>query len=169
LDLAFGHREKRLAAAASAVLLVVAVALVALARGMSSPYPLAQSSHAPMFTAIAPQAINAACVEQVGPFVSSLESLDSGIGPNLAFNDYEQMVSTAQSARGQVNISKLDPPCVAVFAGAQAALGEHLEAFNNWNSCNATTGCTRQSIESSLEDHWANARAAISNVKASMP
>jgi hypothetical protein len=175
VDLARGHRGKRLAAAAAGVLLVVAVALVALGSGFGKANPAAQASrvvqpsHSATFSLIPLQAVNEACVKQLGPFVSSLERLDAGVGPTLVFKDFELLVTTAQSARGEVNISKLDPPCIAVFAGAQAVLGEHLEAYNSWNSCNATTGCTRQSIESSLEGHWANARAALSSVKASMP
>jgi hypothetical protein len=175
LDRSFGHRDKRLVAAAAAVLLVVAVALVALASGLGKANPAAQASpagqpgHSATFSLIPLQAVDEACVKQLGPFVSSLERLDAGVGPNVVFKDFELMVTTAQSARGQVNISKLNPPCIAVFAGAQAVLGEHLEAYNSWNSCNATTGCTRQSIESSLEGHWANAKAALSSVNASMP
>ena len=175
LDVAFGHREKRLTAAAAAVLLVVAVALVALGGGLGKANPAAQASpagqpsHSATFSLIPLQAVDAACVKQLGAFVSSLERLDAGVGPNVVFKDFKLMVTSAQSARGKVNISKLNPPCIAVFAGAQAVLGEHLEAYNSWDSCNATTGCTRQSIESSLEGHWANAKAALSSVKASMP
>jgi hypothetical protein len=167
--LTVGSRERRLAAGISAVLLVAAVAIVALANGLGKPGPASQASLAPAFTGVPLQAINEACVKQVGPFVSSLESLDAGVGPNLTFNEYGQMLAASQAARGKVNISDLDAACVSVFAAAQAVLGEQVEAYNSWNDCSATTSCTRQSIESSLEDHWANAKRALSRVKASMP
>jgi hypothetical protein len=151
------------------VFLLAVIAILVLARGNASLVPVAQTSPRPTFTAIPRQAINETCVKQVAPFVSSLESLDSGVGPNITFGDYSQMFAAAQSARGQVNISELDPPCISVYAAAQAVLGEHAEAYNSWNDCNATTGCSRESIESSLEGHWASARATLANVKASMP
>ena len=157
----------------AALLVLAAVAIVAIAFGKPSPATQAgastPASHNPTFTPIPQQAINAACVEQVSPFVKSLESLASGVGANVTFEDYSKLFAASQAARGSVDISKLDPPCIAVFAAAQAALGEHAEAYNTWNDCNTTTGCTRQSIQSSLDDHWASAKATLTNVKASLP
>lgn len=157
------------------MLLVVAVAIVAFANGLGQPSltPRAsrpsQGSQAPIFTAIPPQAINGACVKQVGPFVSSLKSLDSGVGASVTFQDYSEMFKISEAARDQVHISELDPPCIAVFAAAQTVLGEHTEALNSWNDCTTTTGCTKESIESSLEAHWARAKATLSSVEASLP
>lgn len=160
------------------MLLVAAVAIVAIGLGKpkaaaetnpsSQTSPATQPSGGATFTAIPLQAVSEACVKQVGPFVSSLESLESGVGPNVTFHDYSQGFAASQAARGQVNISELDPPCIAVFAAAQRVLGEYIEAYNTWNDCNTTTGCTRGSIESSLEGHWANAKATLATVKASM-
>jgi hypothetical protein len=163
-----GPRGKRLAVGASAIL-VAAVAIIVLAKGMTGTSPSLQTSQGPTFTAVPLQAINVACVEQVGPLVSSLESLDAAVGPNLSFDDYLKMLATSQAARRQIKIAGLDPPCIAAFASAQAALGEYAEAANVWSDCNTTTGCARQSIESSLEDHWARAKTILASVKASMP
>jgi hypothetical protein len=155
------------------VLLTAAVAIVASGLGkpssVASGSPSARLSSAPIFTPIPLQAISETCVKQVGPFVSSLQDLDGGVGPNVTFHDYSQLFAASQAARSQVNISELDPPCIAVFAAAQVVLGQHAEAYNIWNDCNTTTGCTRQSIQSSLDDHWASAKATLTNVKASMP
>ena len=155
------------------MLLVAAVAIVASGLGkptsVASGSPSARLSSAPIFTPIPLQAISEFCVKQVGPFVSSLEDLDSGAGPNVTFHDYSQLFAASQAARSQVNIAELDPPCIAIFAAAQSVLGQHAEAYNTWNDCNTTTGCTRESIESSLEDRWAKAKATLSNIKASTP
>ena len=135
----------------------------------TSPSASTSPSPAPTFTAIPPQAINEACFGQISPFVKSLESLDSGVGANVTFEDYSKLFAASRAARGSVDISKLDPPCIAVFAAAQSVLGEHAEAYNTWNDCNTTTGCTRQSIETSLQDRWANAKATLASVQSSMP
>ena len=164
-----GHREQRLAAGALAVVLIAAVGIVALANGFGKLSAEAQPSFAATVTAVPLPSINEACIKQVGPFVGSLEGLDAAVGPNLAFEEYAQMVTASQAARSPVKISQLDPQCIAVFAAAQAVLGEYAEAYNTWNDCNTTTGCTRPSIESSIEGRWGNARATLSSVKASMP
>jgi hypothetical protein len=151
------------------VVLVAAVAFIVLAKAIAGPSPAPRSSQGPTFTAIPLQAINEACVGQVGPLVSSLESLDAAVGPNFSFDDYSKMLATSEAARRQIKIASLDPPCIAAFASAQAALGEYAEAANVWSDCNTTTGCARQSIESSLEDHWARAKTTLASIKASMP
>ena len=170
---AIGSRRTRLAAGVAALLVLAAVAVVAIGFGRPSPVTQAGTSpppsHTSTFTTIRLQAIDAACVEEIGPFVKSLESLASGVGTDVTFRDYSRLFAAAQAARGGVDISKLDPPCIAVFAAAQAALGEHAEAYNSWNDCNTTTGCTRQSIETSLQDHWAKAMATLAAVQSSMP
>lgn len=164
-----GPREQRLAAGAFAVVLIAAVGIVALTNGFGKLSAEAQPSFAATVTAVPLPSINEACIKQVGPFVGSLEGLDAAVGPNLAFEEYAQMVTASQAARSPVKISQLDPQCIAVFAAAQAVLGEYAEAYNTWNDCNTTTGCTKPSIESSIEGRWGNARATLSSIKASMP
>jgi hypothetical protein len=156
-----------------ALLVLAAVAVVAIGFGRPNPGTHAGASRppsgTPTFTVIPLQAVNAACIEQIGPLVKSLEGLASGVGTDVTFQDYSRLFAASQTARGSVDISKLDPPCIAVFAAAQAVLGEHAEAYNSWSDCNATTGCTRQSIETSLQDHWAKAMARLAAVQSSMP
>jgi len=170
---AIGSRRTRLAAVVSAVLLIAVAAIVTI--GLGRPRPAGEAStstppsHAATFTAIPRQAITEACVEQISPFVKSLESLDSGVGANVSFQDYSKLFAASQAVRGSVDISKLDRPCIAIFAAGQAVLGAHAQAYNTWNDCNTTTGCTRQSIEGSLKESWANAKATLASVQASMP
>jgi len=168
-DRTLGSRERRLAVAALAVVPLAAVAIVALANGFGRAGAVLQASLAPTAAAVPLPSINQACAQQVGPFVSSLTSLDAAVGPDLTFKDYAQMIAATLAARGQIKIAQLDPPCIAVFAAAQAVLGDHAEAYNAWNDCNTISSCTKTSIESSLEAHWATARATLSAVKASMP
>lgn len=167
-----GRRRTRLAAGVGAVLLVAAVAIVAsgvgqkkaTTAGSTSPAP----SHDPTPSAIPLQAVSEKCVKQVGPFVASLGVLDAAVGPDVTFHDYSQAFAASQAARGQVNLSDLDPPCIAVFAAAQRVLGDYIEAYNIWNDCTTTTGCTRPSIESSLEARWGSAKSLLARVTASM-
>jgi hypothetical protein len=153
---------------------VIAVAIVASGVGKKSPATTVGStspspSHDPTPSAIPLQAVSEACAKHVGPFVTSLGVLDAAVGPDVTFHDYSQTFAAAQAARGQVNLSDLDPPCIAVFAAAQRVLGDYIEAYNIWNDCTTTTGCTRDKIESSLEAHWSSAKSTLARVKASMP
>ena len=168
-----GRRRTRLAAGVGAVLLVVAVAIVASGVGQKRATTLESSvpppSHDPIASAIPLQAVSEKCVKQLGPFVTSLGVLDAAIGPDVTFHDYSQTFAASQAARGQVNLSDLDPPCIAVFAAAQRVLGDYIKAYNIWNDCTTTTGCTRSSIESSLEARWASAKSMLARVTASIP
>jgi hypothetical protein len=160
-------------AGVGAVLLVAAVAIVASGVGQKKPTTVGNASpapsHDPTPSAIPLQAVSEQCVKQVGPFVTSLGVLDAAVGPDVTFHDYSQTFAASQAARGQVNLSDLDPPCIAVFAAAQRVLGDYIEAYNIWNDCTTTTGCTRPSIESSLEARWASAESTLGRVKASIP
>jgi hypothetical protein len=160
-------------AGVGAVLLVAAVAIVASGVGQKKPTTVVNASpapsHDPSPSAIPLQAVSEKCVKQIGPFVTSLGVLDAAVGPDVTFHDYSQSFAAAQSARGQVNLSELEPPCIAVFAAAQRVLGDYIEAYNIWNDCTTTTGCTRPSIESSLEARWASAESTLGRVKASIP
>jgi hypothetical protein len=155
------------------VLLVAAVAIVASGVGLKKATTLESTlpppSRDPTPSAIPLQAVSEKCVKQLGPFVTSLGVLDAAIGPDVTFHDYSQTFAASQAARGQVNLSDLDPPCIAVFAAAQRVLGDYIEAYNIWNDCTTTTGCTRPSIESSLEARWASAKSMLARVTASMP
>jgi hypothetical protein len=167
--LTIGPRGKRLAVGASAVLLVVAVAIVLLAKGIASPNPSPQASQGPTFTAIPPEGVSSACATQLGPLVAALESLDSSANSETSFSDYSQKLSSVKAARGKVNVTQFDPTCVAIYAAAQSVISEHMAAFSTWDYCNHATNCTRQSIDSALQKYWSGATKEFAEIKASMP
>jgi hypothetical protein len=154
---------------ASAVLLIVVLAIVLLAKGIASPNPSPQATQGPTFTAIPPEAVSSACATQLGPLVAALESLDSSANLDTAFSDYSQKLSAVKAARGKVNVTQFDATCVAIYAAAQTVISDHMAAFSTWDYCDHATSCTKSSIASTLQKYWTSAMKGFAEVKASMP
>jgi hypothetical protein len=156
------------------LLVLAAVAIVAIAFGKPSPVTQAgastPASQAPTFTAIPREKIGSSCVSQLEPLVAALDSLVSSSNSETSFSDYSKKISEVKAARGRVDVTQLDPACVSLFAAAQTAIGDHVAAFSTWDFCNHNTAtCTRQSIESALQEYWTRALREFAEVEASMP
>jgi zinc-ribbon domain len=109
------------------------------------------------------------CIRELGPFVSALEDLDSRLSVGLNFNDYSTRVGDTRVAYDRINLAKVDTLCLTVVGSpAEDALNAYVEAYNTWNDCIGTPGCTNDSIKSQLQAQWSKATSLIDRIRASI-
>ena len=113
-----------------------------------------------------PTAKAVACPQPVQDFMAALEDLDSRLSVGLNFADYGTKVGDVKVVYDKVDASKLSVDCVTdVGTPAEAALNDYIDAYNTWNDCIGTSGCTNDSIKSKLQAKWADATDKIGEAK----
>jgi len=151
-------------AAVGFVALLAVGAFVAL--GKLSP----TGSVSPVSTPPPADGVSVACKSSLQPFSDALTELDSRLSVGLNFSDYSDKVGAAKVAYDRLPISSLDATCVDQVATLEEdAYNDYVHAYNTWNDCFSKTGCTNDSIKSSLQADWSKATDLLTTVKARLP
>jgi hypothetical protein len=97
------------------------------------------------------------CQSQIGAFVDALEELNSRLSVGLSFSDYSEKVGTVRVAYDKITPRELDPDCLDAAGAGESAMNSYVTAYNTWNDCIGSDSCTTDSIDSDLQQDWAEA------------
>lgn len=149
------------------VLVAGAAAFVMTARPAAAPGSAGRPTPTP---SAAPKVVSSQCASALGPFVASLEDLDSRLGVGLNFSAYSDKVGGIKVQYDKLKPDELDAGCITLVGKpGEDALNKYVAAYNVWNDCIGRTGCTNDSIKSTLQGDWSSATTLIAQIKQSMP
>lgn len=111
-------------------------------------------------------AIYSNCQTEIGPLLKALDQLDSRLDVGLNFQSYSEFVSTLSVHYNRISFRGLDGECLSgAGVAAENAFNSYTRAYNLWNDCIGDFGCSTDSIESELQEHWLKATRAIGKAR----
>jgi hypothetical protein len=157
-------------------LLGIGVLVLALALGGVFLYLQSRGRPAPAGSGVGPtatptaQTVSSACATVLGPFIDTLEDLDSRLSVGMNFAAYSEKVGDARVAYDRIDFSSLDATCIdGVGVRAENAFNEYVKAYTAWNNCVSDVDCDNDSVTPTLQGHWSRATEFLNDIAARMP
>lgn len=153
--------------------LVIALALLLLVgcggAPAGSPTPTPRPTPTPVPTA---PTLSAECADELEGVMEALEQMKARLDIGLnraAYSERLGDISVAYNRLDATELAGMGPACISTAATLEDAYNAYITASNEWSDCFNRTGCTLDSIESSLQEHWAEASDLIDEARQAFP
>jgi hypothetical protein len=125
---------------------------------------------APGQTPAPPTGVSQECADATKGLTDALSELDSRLSVGMSFAAYGDKVGAARVAYDKIHFDKLDATCISgVGQPAEDAFNDYVRAYNKWNDCISSTGCSTDSIKGDLQAEWSKATALLDALKKRLP
>jgi hypothetical protein len=95
------------------------------------------------------------CQGQLGGFVASMDSLRRRLAVGVTFDQYLDEVTGIRSTYRKIPIGRVEIDCLdSVGTPAEKAFNRYIEAANDWGECVSEAGCSSETVEPVLQQHW---------------
>jgi hypothetical protein len=98
---------------------------------------------------------NGPCKQQVGGFLTAMDSLRERLVAGLSYEQYVEEIHLVRGSYDEVPVDELSLGCV-LDAGApgEKAFAKYIEAANDWGDCIGASGCDAPTVEPVLQKQW---------------
>lgn len=104
----------------------------------------------------------AACEQELGDLITSLEEVESRLAIGLPYADYRDRVADARVAYDRIDFGELEQACVSeVGVFVEQGLNRYQRAATRWGNCIADFDCDTDSIDPALQREWNRASDLI--------
>ncbi|WP_217924506.1 hypothetical protein [Miltoncostaea oceani] len=111
----------------------------------------------------------AACEQELGELITSLEEVQSRLSIGLPYADYRDRVADARVVYDRIDFDDVEPGCtqdVGVFV--EQGLNRYIRAATRWGNCIEDFECDIDSIDPALQREWNRASDLIDRARAGL-
>jgi hypothetical protein len=105
------------------------------------------------------------CLSEVGPFLDSMQQIDSRLNVGMTESEFVARTGTAEVKHDQLDPHAISGACLTAGADLETALNRYAKAANKWRNCIASFSCTFHKINRYMQAQWAAASVKITRAK----
>lgn len=148
----------------------IAVATVALATACGSSGGTASGSKSSgggssPTVATVEQMSKSDCLSKLGPFLNSMQEINSRLDIGMNESEFVQRVGTAKVKHDQLDPKALQGTCLDAGVDLEKALNKYIKAANKWSNCVSNFSCTFKKINAVMQLYWLQASTRISTAE----
>lgn len=111
-----------------------------------------------------------ACTANIGPFVDSLNEMNSRLNVGLNYDEYSDFLGDIQVEYDKVDVDGAStiPGCIEVAVDAEKAFNAYTKASNIWQKCFEDIYCENADVRPRLQRNWSRASSRLEEVQAAL-